>query len=184
MLFVAKSFSVTFEDGIKGFPAGKEVRFIRAEGEEYIVSDGEIEARASIDSFTNDLDEVDALRENAMRDAKAIEQSRLQQQRIAAEREASERKIQEQNMRDSQKEKWLKEVAALKAQRDALNKRINTAAKERESKGYPRYGGPKSDGRFYSREVTSLGADASQIEQLLKAKEQIDTRLNQLGSKQ
>ena len=62
ILYVIKSFNVTTDDGIRGFPEGKKVTLIREEMGEYLVSDGDVQARASLDSFTNDLDIVDGIR--------------------------------------------------------------------------------------------------------------------------
>jgi len=182
VLYVTKPFSVITEDGIVGFPAGKKVRLLRSENEDFIVSDGKLEAKASVESFTNNLDEVDALRYNAISQARAIEQSRLQQQRIASEKEALEQKAHEQNRHEQQKQKWSDLAAALKAERDAVNKRISAAARERQAKGYPRYGGTRYGGGYHSTKSVSIGVDASQIEQLIKAKDQVEAKLKHLES--
>ena len=53
-LYVVKRFHVRTEDGLQGFSEGKKVSFIREEAEDYVVSDGTIEGKASKDSFTTD----------------------------------------------------------------------------------------------------------------------------------
>ena len=64
VFFVVKAFSVQTEDGINGFPALKEVRLVRQEGDEFIVTDGQAEGRAPKANFSNNLDVVDRLRES------------------------------------------------------------------------------------------------------------------------
>ena len=64
IFFVVKAFSVQTEDGINGFPALKEVRLVRQEGDEFIVTDGQAEGRAPKANFSNNLDVVDRLRES------------------------------------------------------------------------------------------------------------------------
>lgn len=64
VFFVVKAFSVQTEDGIYGFPALKEVRLIREEGTDFVVTDGQAEGRAPKESFSNNLDVVDRLRES------------------------------------------------------------------------------------------------------------------------
>ncbi len=64
VFYVTKAFSMQTSDGIKGFPVLKEVRRIREEGEDLIVSDGEAEGRAPKANFTNNLDVVDLIRKS------------------------------------------------------------------------------------------------------------------------
>ena len=61
ILYVTERFSVATDSGLHGFSPGKQVKLIRIDGANYIVSDGQIEATAPSTSFTNDLDIVDAL---------------------------------------------------------------------------------------------------------------------------
>jgi len=63
VFFVVKAFSMQTDDGIRGFPILKEVRLVREEGDDLIVSDGQAEGRAPKANFTNDLDVVDRLRQ-------------------------------------------------------------------------------------------------------------------------
>lgn len=62
VFFVVRAFSVQKEDGIQGFPVLKQVRLVREEGGEFVVTDGQAEGRAPKANFTNDLDVVDRLR--------------------------------------------------------------------------------------------------------------------------
>jgi hypothetical protein len=55
---------VQHEHGVHGFPVLKQVRLVREEGNDLIVTDGQSEARAPKSDFTNDLDVVDRLRQS------------------------------------------------------------------------------------------------------------------------
>lgn len=59
VLYVVKRFSEPSDAGVRGFPPGKEVRFLRQEAGYYVVSDGEVEARRPRSWFTRDLKVVD-----------------------------------------------------------------------------------------------------------------------------
>jgi hypothetical protein len=66
-VFVVKPFHVAIPNGFHGFPAGKQVALVKEEEDGFVVSDGVMEAKASKDSFTRDLDIVDAI--NSHREA-------------------------------------------------------------------------------------------------------------------
>ena len=55
-LYVVRSFSVTDDNGVQGFPPGKQVIFLKEIGEDYLITDGLARARAPKSSFTNNRD--------------------------------------------------------------------------------------------------------------------------------
>jgi hypothetical protein len=62
VLYVVNRFSESSDAGVRGFPPGKEVRFVRQEAGYYVVSDGVVEARRPRSWFTRDLEVVDEIR--------------------------------------------------------------------------------------------------------------------------
>lgn len=74
VLYVVKRFSEPSEAGVRGFPPGKEVRFVRQEAGYYVVSDGVVEARRPRSWFTRDLDVVDAIRREEPAAAPPVEE--------------------------------------------------------------------------------------------------------------
>jgi hypothetical protein len=78
ILYVTERFSVPTDSGLHGFSVGKQVKLIRIDGSNYIVSDGQVEATAPTTSFTNDLDILDALVSRSAIQRKTQEQ-RLQE---------------------------------------------------------------------------------------------------------
>jgi len=79
-LYVVKNFSIRTEDGLHGFPPGKKVTLVREDILDLIVTDDVIEGRAPKDSFTNDLDILDAVMAKTAKMQQAAQQTRNVQQ--------------------------------------------------------------------------------------------------------
>ena len=195
--YVIKSFKVTTEDGIIGFPKGKKVTLIREEGDQYIVTDGKVEGKSSRDSFTKDLDIADNVLAEVNSKLQTIQQSHRSWKQAAAAQAASKQEELEKHLEHEKNAQRTKEIAILKNRREALSLRISVARSERKSKGFPSDGGSRTynhDSRTYyynngysysyrSRTtVKSLGTDATEIETLLKQHAQLEAQLRQLGA--
>ncbi|MBE2181751.1 MAG: hypothetical protein IAE97_14910 [Chthoniobacterales bacterium] len=88
VLYVVKRFSEPFEEGVRGFAEGAEVRLLRQEEGYYVVTDGVVESRRPRSWFTRDLDLADDLREQRLTNQAELD-ARLAEER--ALHEASER---------------------------------------------------------------------------------------------
>lgn len=184
ILYVTESFKVTTENGIIGFPKGKKVTLIREEGDQCIVTDGKVEGKSSRDSFTNDLDIADTALAEANGTLHAIQQSHRSWKQARADRTDSTRDEFAKEQAQEKQEERSKAIALLQSHRSALSARISAAQSERESKGFPRDGGSRSSyrGSHGSHKTTRLGADATQIQQLLEQRSRLEAQLRQLES--
>jgi len=61
ILYVVEEFSVPIDGGIHGFPPGKMVRIISRDGNQVTVADGDVQATAGENSFTDNLDVVERI---------------------------------------------------------------------------------------------------------------------------
>lgn len=131
VLYVVKPFSVTTDSGIHGFPEGRQVKVVREENGEVVVSDGQKTARAPKDSFTNDLNVVAALNEESAKQVQkiAINTKKAEVQKI----EASEKT--EVYEKQQEKEEAAKSIAALEVKiAEASLKRKQLTAEYKKSK--------------------------------------------------
>jgi len=188
-LFVIKRFSVTTTDGLHGFPAGKKVKLIREEQDEYVVTDDVIEGKAPKTSFTNDLDVADAINNKQQQAQQAAQLKLNEQQKTASEEKAVSDKNAQSDIEARNKEKKIKQISAIEVQLEELKRRISKARNERSSKGFPADGGPRYNNHHHyyyngsyhsSGTAVSLSSDASQIEQLLSAQIDLESRLRLL----
>ena len=100
-----------------------------------------MEGKASKDSFTNDLNVVDALIINkASKTQQAAQQARIEQQQSQTLQQSSQNDA-VANDREERRKQISASISALKQQKDSLSNRIRAAAAEREHKGLPRDGG-------------------------------------------
>ena len=97
ILYVTERFSVATDSGLHGFSVGKQVKLIRIDGSNCIVSDGEVEGTAPATSFTNDLDILDALVSKTTIQRKTQEQK---QQEIINEIKRNKQLLEEQRKQD------------------------------------------------------------------------------------
>ncbi len=181
--YVVKNFSARTEDGLHGFPVGRKVTLVREEFLDLVVTDGVMEGTASKDSFTNDLDVVDALIAKASKGHQAVQQARTEQQQMQAQQQSAQNDAMAKEREERRKQQIAASISVLRQQKDALSSRIREAAHERESKGYPKYGGSRRNSGYTKTQTTSLGTDASQIESLIQAEERIDGQIRELESK-
>lgn len=135
--YVIKSFSVRTEDGLHGFPVGKQVTLVREGILDLVVTDGIMEGKASKDSFTNDLDVADSLNINASKVHQAVQQARTEQQQTQAQQQSAQNDAIAKDREERQKQQIDANIRSLRQQKEALSSRINDAAYERERNGYP-----------------------------------------------
>jgi len=181
--YVIKNFSVKTDDGLHGFPAGKKVTLVREDILDLVVTDGIMEGRASKDSFTNDLDVVDALIAKTTKGHQAVQQARTEQQQMQAQQQSAQNDAISKDREERRKQQIAASINALRQQKDALSNRIRDAAQERENKGYLKYGGSRRNSGYTKTHTTSLGTDASQIESLIQAEARMETQIRELESK-
>lgn len=93
VLYVVRRFSEPFEEGVRGFAEGAEVRLLRQEKGYYVVTDGVVEARRPRSWFTRDLDLADDLREQRLTSQAELDK------RLAEEREHFEARERERAAR-------------------------------------------------------------------------------------
>lgn len=168
---MVKGFSITNDGGIYGFPEGRKVVLIKEEAEYFIVSDGNMQGRAPKAYFTNDLDVIERLtQEHAKIRAVLISQ--------AEEGTLAQQKYQSQlhqnrigDLKEKRNQAWLAQVESLRATRRSLDARLRKAMEER-SGGF----GFKKGGS-----IVTYSVDASQIDKLRQAIENIDQQLDALG---
>lgn len=97
ILYVTERFSVSTDTGLHGFSVGKQVRLIRIDGPNYLVTDGLTEGSAPATSFTNDLDVLDALVSKGAVQRKTQEQ---RQQEIINESKRTKQLLEAQRKQD------------------------------------------------------------------------------------
>jgi hypothetical protein len=170
VFYVVRAFSVTHNEGIHGFPQGRQVRLVRRNDNTLVVTDGHFEGQAPSEHFTNDLDVVARLSQENDRQAKAVEQQQLQlvaenraqiaNETAASASQTSRKKLQEADLR----------LKKTRLSLEHLEDRISAAQSERSNKGYPQDGGPRRtrDGRSIS-----ISPDAANIRQLLEQRLQL-----------
>lgn len=180
--YVAERFSVQTSSGVYGFSVGKQVRLVREEGENLVVTDGVKEATVTPRQVTNDLTVVKALQagkkvvvarpEEVPRieptpDPEALEAIRAEKfsraiERIVAERLAREAAMDAQ-LRERRRKEYLEELAD-------LDVRIKAAEAEiRQKQGNQRRGHYRVQGGtlyWLPTSIYSLSADATAISEL------------------
>lgn len=181
--YVIKHFSLRSEDGLYGFPIGKKVTLVREDILDLVVTDGIKEGKAPKDSFTNDLDVLDALCQQTTKVHQSVQQARTEQQQTQAQMQAAQNDAIAKDREERRKQQIAASISALRQQSAALSNRISVAANEREQKGFPRNGGSRRSSGQYKDHTTSLGTDASQIESLISAQARIESQIRELESK-
>jgi len=192
VLYVTKRFSVSTAKGLYGFSQGKKVSFIREEMGQYIVSDDTMEGKAPKNSFTNDLDVVDALLENLHQRYKRDVNARIVEPQIEVTDKESDisRKV-AIDIETRNNELRLNEVASLKRRLADVKKRISEAKRQRSSIHYGDYQSSYisrnyNNGSYYSPHIhsgRSLSTDATQIEKLLELESQLESQINSIGQR-
>lgn len=178
ILYVQEEISITTESGIRRLSAGKEVQVIREEGDMVTVKDGDLEISAPMFHFTRDMDVRDALA------AKRVELQKLaasasQQKKAQFEAEqAALQKLEAAAASQQAKAQTAGQIAALRKAISEWDARISKAQKERNERGSSRGSGNYG----YRDRVTSLSADASQIDSLIEARDKLRAQLRQLES--
>lgn len=114
----------------------------------------------------------------------AIQQSHRSWKQATADRTDSTQEEFAKEQAQEKQEQRSKAIALLKSRRSALSARIFVAQNEIESKGFPRDGGSHSSfrGSNGSDRIIRLSVDATQIQQLLKQRSQLEAQLQQIES--
>jgi|GEM_PF-5258546 len=132
-LYVVKHFSVRTQDGLHGFPVGKQVKVVNNSGIDVVVTDGTIETTHARDYFTNDLDKVDSLRATIKRTVQASQSQTAVTQTAKANNDAilhqeRERSVIQNQIRRNEEAKKSAEtqISALKAEIESLKPKYGT----------------------------------------------------------
>jgi hypothetical protein len=132
-LIVIKRFSVKLPDGVHGFPAGKEVRILSEEANEFVVTDGQTEGRAPKDHFTNNIDEADKITgsDRDRREAYEKKVAELADGRQAASEVLQQRQIELELTQLEHRSDMLRiKAQELQLGQDKLNQRIEAAKRQ------------------------------------------------------
>ena len=189
-LYVIKRFSVTTGDGLHGFSPGKEVALVRVELDAYVVTDGIVEGKAPKDSFSVDPDAAKAVGDKHQQLQQSAQQRLNEQGQAANLQQAADVQQAQKDVEDKRIAQRKQQISDIQIQLDDLGQRISKARAERSSKGFPADGGPRRSGGYYYNgsyyrgyghgSITSLSTDATQIETLLSAKADLESRLRSL----
>lgn len=159
-LFVVKNFSVSLEDGLHGFPIGREVTIISEDDSNYTVTDGKVTGSAPKTNFTNNLDVIEGLTAklqsnyNAQQEAvrAARDQKNTQEQEFSSQRAVDQQKQYKDNL--------ITQIGAAKAREAALWKIL---APKYEYKGHNKSGWASADDK---QRLDELGKVKERIKQL------------------
>jgi hypothetical protein len=180
-LYVIKRFSVTTSDGLHGFSPGKEVTLVREEPDIFVVTDGVVEGKASMDSFSDNPDSAKALRDKGQQLQQQAQQKLNEQNQLAKSHQIADVQQAKSDIESKKNARIKQQIADIQIQLEHLGQRISKARAERASKGFPQDGGSRRYHGYYHGDTVTLSTDASQIETLLSAKADLESRLRSLN---
>ena len=182
ILYVQEEISITTEFGVRRLSAGKEVHVLREEGDMVTVKDGDLEVSAPASNFTRDMDVRDALVTKRTQLQKIAVSTSLQKKtQFEAEHAALEQTAAEATSRTAQTQ-LVRQIEALKETLSVWDARISKVQNERADKDDSRRYGYYQNGYYRKGRVTSLSADASQVDALIATRDKLRAQLSQLES--
>ena len=177
-VFILERFSVELEHGSKGFIPGTKVRVVSVDGDKVQITDGKFKATKPSRFFTLNHDDAKKITENRESLIRKADEKRTKHIESERERMASDLAKSEISKKEAAIKNHEARVNNLRLAISDLQRRIQTAADERISKGFPPNGGSRYPG--YDRKVVTLSRDASGIQKLIQDKNQLQSELEKL----
>ena len=183
IFFLTEYVSISNEDGVCGFPAGTKVTRLEDLGDSLRVRNSTgATLKVLKQKLTNDLDIAEtASRRDAQVQKIAVSTSLQKKAQFETEQDAIQSTAVEATSRTAQTQ-LVRQIEALKQTLSVWDARIFKAQSERANKDQSRRYGYYQNGYNRKGRVTSLSANASQVDALIATRDKLRAQLSQLES--